>query len=378
MRHVTLTRSLLVLSFLLATVGLGCLPIELSVSPDGEVLIPRQEGFVVYQPADGGVTLLHAPDSGQPAFAMYSPDGQQALALVQAEGGGMGQNFQAVLLGANGKAKDLLSRSNITYMQWSPDGKYATITRVADQKKGNLDQNLPELILIDIQAGTSKTIASNIAGIHRWMPDGKSVVIFQIERKSEESSQYAGKLMTLNVETGEAAALASMMGEQGAFFDISPDGKAAMVTALKVAPNDADLPDKVDGKASLYALNLISGEHNQVTEDAGFAIYSPDGSKVLVGGSDEKDGAITLSTMLADGSGLKALAEDAAKSAGSGMGPGQATIYPTWLDNDTVLYLAKHAVYGTAGTNLQLTSIKTDGSEKTNHQGEIEYGLLKK
>ncbi|MBS3821523.1 MAG: hypothetical protein GVY16_01915 [Planctomycetes bacterium] len=359
---------------LVAGLFVGCLPVELSVSPSGEVLIPRAEGFVVYSPADGSVKVWNDAAGGQAAFAMYSPDGKSALAIVEASGGGMGKSFKVMLIGADGEATEICSRSNITYAQWSPDGMYATITRVADQQVEPVDQNLPEMILINVAEGTTKKLASNVAGIHRWMPDSKKLVVFQIERKSEDANQYAGKLMTLDVASGEMVALAGMMGEQDAFFDVSPDGKTAMVTALKVDAANAELPDEVDGKAKLYSLDMTSGASKEISDSAGFAMYSPKGTKMLIGASEEQDGAIALSVAAADGSGMKKVVDDAAKQTGGGMG-NQATIYPTWMDDETVLYLSKHAVYGTAGANLVLTSVKADGSGRRNHQGTIDVGL---
>ncbi|MBN1553597.1 MAG: hypothetical protein JXA11_02545 [Phycisphaerae bacterium] len=363
-------------AFGLMTVLGGCLPVELSVSPRGDVLIPRQEGFVVYKPADGSVKVWNKPADGQAAFALYAPDGNSALVFVQASGG-MGPSFKVMLLDAAGQTKELFSRSNITYAQWSPDGKYATVTRVADQKVAPLDQNMPELILINVAEGTTKPLASNIAGIHRWMPDGKNVVIFQIESKIEKTSQYAGKLVLMNVVDGKTQPIAGMVGESGAFFDVSPDGKTAMLTALKVAAADAKFAEKVDGKSKLFSLDLGSGASKEISDDAGYAVYSPKGTKVLIGSSQEKDGAITLNVAPADASAMKPIATDAAKQTGGGMGS-QATIYPVWLDDETVLYLSKYAVFGTAGTNLMLTSVKADGTGRTIHQGKIDAALIGK
>jgi len=354
----------------------GCLPVELSVSPEGNVLIPRQEGFVVYKSADGSVNVWNKPADGQAAFALYAPDGKSALVFVQTSGG-MGKSFTVMLLDADGKTKNIVTQSNTTYAQWSPDGKYATVTRVADQKVAPLDQNMPELILINVAEGTTKPLASNVAGMHRWMPDGRNVVIFQIEGKSQNTSQYTGKLMLLDVVSGESKAVAGMVGEQGAFFDVSPDGKTAMVTALKVDAPDAKLPEKIETKSKLVSVNLESGQSKEIGEDVGFAIYSPKGTKVLIGAATEKEGAIALSVSPADGSAMKQIAEDAAKQTGGGMG-GQATIYPTWLDDDTVLYLCKYAVYGPDGANLMLTSIKADGTGKTILQSKIDSALIGK
>jgi Tol biopolymer transport system component len=354
----------------------GCLPVELSVSPDGGVLIPRTEGFVVFKPADGSVKVWNQPAAGQAAFALYAPDGNSALIFVQVPGG-MGKSYKVMLLDAAGKTKDLFTRNNITYAQWSPDGKYATITRAADQKVAPMEENLPELILINVAEGMTKSLASNVAGIHRWAPDSKNVVIFQIEGKIEKNSQYTGKLMLLNVADGKRNPIAGMVGERGAFFDVAPDGKSAMVTALKVDAADTKFTEKIEGGSKLFSLDLATGESKVVSEDAGYAIYSPKGTRVLIGSSSEKDGVITLSVSPADGSSQKQIADDAAKQTGGGMGD-SSTIYPSWLDDDTVLYLSKYAVFGTNGTNLMLTGVKADGSGKTVYQGKIDNALIGK
>jgi hypothetical protein len=101
---------------------------------------------------------------------------------------------------------------------------------------------------------------------------------------------------------------------------------------------------------------------------------------VLIGAATEKEGVIALSVSPADGFSektMKQIAEDAARQTGGGMG-GQATIYPTWLDDDTVLYLCKYAVYGPDGANLMLTSIKADGTGKTILQSKIDSALIGK
>jgi hypothetical protein len=150
-----------------------------------------------------------------------------------------------------------------------------------------------------------------------------------------------------------------------------------MVTALKVDAVDAALPDKIEGKASLYRVGLPNGKATQVTDDAAFAVYSPKGTKVLIGSSSDKDGAITLSMAPSDGSAVKAIVTDAAKQAGSGMGE-QSSIYPTWLDDETVLYVSQQVVYGTTGKNLMLTSVRADGENVKLHQSAIETGLRNK
>lgn len=357
----------------LAAVLGGCLPVELSVSPDGDVLIPRTEGFVVYKPADGSVNVVHKPERGQAVFAVYAPNGGRALLIEQVGNGDASRSFRGLLIDADGGTKHLFSHSNITYAQWSPDGRYVSITRVADRKVEPIDQNLPELILVDVADGGTKTLASNVSAIHRWMPDGRGIVVFQMESNVGDSDYYAGKLVTIDVATGEQSAVVGMAGEHGAFFDVSPDGTAAMVIAAGIDSADADMSGTAEAASKLYAVNMTSGEHREVAADAAFAVYSPDGDKVLIGSAEEQDGMINLSVAHADGSAMSGIAADAAQQADGGSS--EANIYPTWLDDQRVLYLSRHAVYGTAGANLMLTSVNADGTAKTIHQGRLDAAL---
>ncbi len=359
---------------MVAAVLSGCLPVELSVSPDGDVLIPRAEGFVVYRPADGSVNVLHEAERGKAAFAMYSPDGKSALLIEQVGEGGMGQSFRGVLRDPDGRTRQLFSRSNVAYAQWSPDGRYISITRVADQQVAPIEQNMPELIVIDVADGSSKRMASNVGAIHRWMPDGERVVVFQMEDKIGESNYYSGHLTTVDVANDDKSAVVAMAAEHGVHFDVSPDREAAMVAAMKVDAADAEMPDEMEGQSKLYSVDMVSGRSREVAPAVAFAVYSPDGARVLIGSADEEDGVIKVSVAGADGKDPEVIAEDAGKQAGAG-GPQASNVYPTWLDDETVLYLSRRAVFGTAGTNLMLTSVKADGTGRTLHQGTIDAKL---
>jgi hypothetical protein len=47
-------------------------------------------------------------------------------------------------------------------------------------------------------------------------------------------------------------------------------------------------------------------------------------------------------------------------------------VYPSWANNDTVLYFEMTRVYGVAGTSLRLMSVKADGSERKCLQAVID------
>lgn len=354
----------------------GCLPIELSVSPGGKILIPRQEGFVAFDPAKGTAAVAPVAEGDSAAFALYGPDGKSMLCISKTSGGGMGTAFNVKVLEGQGEPKALLGAANLTYARWSPDGKSVSLTRLADAAVAPLKDQLPELILVNLADGAKKTIASNVSIIHRWFPDSKSILTFQISAKEGKGDRYAGSLVRLNVETGKAEPLAAVLGPKQVFFDLSPDGKKAVFTAIQAGKPGVAATSKPadDAEARLYELDVATGVVRPATERAVYALYSPKGTKVLVGVEGGNAG-VQLKVGKADLTDLHPVAEGVVKSVGDPAS--SAEVYPTWLDDDTVLYLTLRNVYGIAGKNLSLMSVAADGKNPRDLQPKLDAALVK-
>ena len=378
----------------------GCLPIELSVSPKGEVLVARQEGFFVMNPASGQTRRVLKPKADQPAFGAFSPDGKKILAVNQSKtGGGFGMNFRFLVADvADGKAKHLGQSVNVTYAAWTKDGKTILYTRLAQQKKAPLEENMPELVVIDPASGEHRVVAGNLSAMFRNFGDGQHVLAFAIEAKNKETNHYSGHLSKINLKTGKATKLASVLGGKSVFFDLSPDGKKALFTAVKAAAPGSKLEAKQQDKPVLFELDLskpavrvalaeapaapgkqaAGGVRMNMGGGAGivFARYAPKGSRALIGVKGEND---LLNLFVYDG-GVKGkpvlAASDAAKSAGSGFGQG-AEIYPVWIDEDRIAYIAHRAVFGTQGKNLELVQVRHDGQKRQGLQAALDTGASK-
>lgn len=347
----------------------GCLPIELSVSPDGQILIPRQEGFFALDPAQGSVKAVYRPKSAKPAFGLYAPDGKSILAITQ---GRSSSSFDLHIVPVGGgEAKSLGSLSNMTYARWSPDGKRLAVTRIADEKVAPLEQNMPELIVLDAETGKQKKLASNVSSLVRWFADSRHVLTFQADSKDKQRDQYTGRLVKMDAASGKASPLAAVLGEKKVFFDPSPDGAKVLFTALKADAAGAKLPGQTDDAAQLFELDVAGGKVRAVMKDAIYAIYSPKGTKVLVGVKASGD---ALELVAADASLAKrtVVARDAAKSVGS---TDTRDIYAGWIDDETVHYLRLVAVYGTVGQNLHLTCVGADGKGRKDLQTAIDSGI---
>ena len=341
----------------------GCLPVELSVSGDGQVLIARQEGFCALDPGKGTVKNLYVPKKGKPAFALYAPDSKSFLAISS--------GFEVEVVSVGGEARKLTSAGNLTYAQWSGDGKYISLTRIAGGKVAPMDENLPELLLVDVAKGGKKTLLANVGTIHRWFADAKGVLALQIHAKDKDTGQYSGKLVRVDVATGKAKPLALVLGGKKVFLAVSPDGKKALFTAIKAAKVGEKVPASSKDSPKLFELDIAAGSVREVMEDVAFAIYSPKGTKVLLGSKKESKGTIELSVADASLAKKTVVAEDAAKSVGS---TDSRDIYPGWIDENTVHYLGLRAVYGTEGKNVHLISVGADGKNPKDLQAAIDAG----
>lgn len=357
-----------------AALAAGCFPIELDVAKDGRILIARQEGFFAVDTKTGQATRLYAPKDGKPVFARFSPDASQILAVTEGAGGMMGSSYTfSVVALADDAAKAIFTGTSGTYATWSPDGQRIALTRVAQDKVAPLDESLPELHVVTVASGEKKQLSPNVSLLVRWFPDSKAVLSFRIDRKDTEDNLYRGGLVSLDVVSGESKTLAAVAGTKDVFFDLSPDGKTILFTARGAAAAGQD--PKPESEERLFTLDVAGGAIRAVREKVNYALWSPDGKRVLVAG-DEEDGALSLYVAEAEMKTFQKITADAAAKASGGMG-GDTSIYPAWVGNDAVAYLTQTAVYGTAGKNLALIVVGADGKNRRNLQPVIDAAALK-
>ncbi len=364
--RVTRSMFLVACAAVLSAACAGCLPVELSVSPQGEFLIPRQEGFVLLDPAKSQVKVLAGAEGGEPAFAVFAPGGGEFLAVRKT-----GSGFGVSRMGRDGTGKEIFSGSNLTYARWSPDAKKVSLTRVSDDQNETVKENLPELIVVDAGGANKKTVLAGCSVIHRWTADSASILAVQIASKEKEKDRYIGQMVLVGAADGAIKPVCSVVSEKKMFLDLSADGKKALIVAAKVGKAGEKLTAG-DESSRLFEVTLADGSFRQVRDEAVYALYSPKGDQVLVGARGE-DGLLTLA--VADSAFAKSttVARDAAKSAGDG--PDSVDIYPGWVNDKTVHYLRRRAVFGTQGKNLQLVTVGTDGKGLANLQPVIGSAL---
>src|SRR5262245_10762777 len=117
----------LMIAILLSTAG--CFPVELDVTAKAELLIYRQEGLFLLDPATKQARPILGPGADLPVFARFAPNGQEILAVVK-EDGSEEHRFDLVSL-ADGSAKVICKRSNCGYARFSPGGDALALTHLA-------------------------------------------------------------------------------------------------------------------------------------------------------------------------------------------------------------------------------------------------------
>jgi hypothetical protein len=264
------------------------------------------------------------------------------------------------------------SFSNVTYTNFSPDGQDVSFTRLSDQQDPAVKENLPELHLIDVGAAKEHPVeaAGSVAGIHRWFPDSRSLLIFQIKEKvkAEHGSLYQGVIARWDIGAGKATDLAAALGSNDVFFDLSPDGKTVLFTAAAAGKVGTEL--KAGEADTLYELKVDSGALREVRDGVRYAIWSKTGAEVLVGTKGENN-KLDIEVSDATLGKFHLVAADAVAQTGDGPA-GNTNIYPSWIGDGQIAYLASRAVYGTAGMNLRLVIVSADGKTRKDVQTTID------
>jgi Tol biopolymer transport system component len=351
----------------------GCFPILLHVNDKGQVLIPRAEGVFSLDAKTGRVARVAKCDGA--AWARWSPDGKTVLLAAKS---GNDKTTISVQDASGGAAKKLADFGAVACAFWSRDGKTVSVAEAG--------MNGVTLKKIDVATGKVSRLMDGAMASHQWLPDGTVAVIKSLG-DVEGSNVKKGQFQVLDPATGKARDVAEILCENDALFDVSPDGKSALVVTASVKKGKQE--GQVNVIRKLVKIDLASGALTEIPVAApksGF--WSPDGKQMLIlkgesapagmGNMIKRSGlgqategpAILVAD--ADGKNMRLVVKGAVTNTG-GM-PGTA-VYPVWVGNDTVLHFVEKATYGTAAKSLRLVRTSIDGKTSTDLQYAIERGI---
>jgi hypothetical protein len=350
----------------------GCFPIELDVK-DGKLLIAREEGYFLFDPATSKTKKICGAEDGKPVIARFSPDGKEILTVFK-PAMGFGE-FKFVIRPIDGgKGREVFKGPDCAFVRYSPDGASLAIVRMSKDQDKEFKSQVPELYLVPTKGGDSKLLARKTGVLFRWFADSKRLLIFEIQKKADFGN-YLGSLSVLDVAGGKTTPLASLAVPQMFHFDLSPDNKKVLFTAYRADKAGADLGKVMEFATNLFELDVAKGTVRKTDKQATYAIYSPNGKQVLLGTPPQGFNFDSLKLEVADADVAKSTVV-APNASAPGLGGG-GTVFPGWVDDKTVFYFVSKAVYGTEGKSLMLMTAGVDGKGKKCVQPAIEMEILK-
>lgn len=343
----------------------GCFPSTVSVGPDGKVALSRSEGiFLLDLKNESSQILKKTADGIIASWVQWAPSGKRLLYV---------ENYGISTCKPDGTdIKEIFNGYNsLGFVLWSPDEKYISVSGMSliEKKEGETDLGLPDLVIIDPETGVSQTLTTNVSFRHAWAKDSKSIIVFHVLEKDEESGFYKGEIAQIDINNRKMTTIAKVCGEE-AFLDISPDGNFLIFDSKAVFKKDGKItiPEK-DAVSKLYRLNIKDGSFKVISENETFlALYSPKGDKIVqiceVTPPDK-------SLVVADNNGGNVKVIDSTvitetESVGGG------TIVPAWLDNDNIIYWNYITILAPSGNSLTTFKAKSDGSKIENIQPLLE------
>jgi Tol biopolymer transport system component len=333
----------------------GCFPVLLDVDAQGRVLVPRHEGvFAVDLKTGQGRCVMSSSAAASPAWARWSPDGKAAM-VVSVSSDADNKFLLDVVTLDDGKSRRVAELDTAALALWSPDGKSVSVAEAGMGGAG--------IKVVNVASGDKRTVVSPSASSHQWTADGM-IVAFQPNENVGGDKATDGRLVVADPSGGNTKTIAEARATAMTVLSLSPDGKYVL------------LVEKRDDKEQLTRFAVADGARQTLmTEGVKAAFWSPDGKRIAIlrklGDDNEK--GVDLVITDAEGKQPKDLATNVMENTGDMMG--SLPVYPTWADNDTILFFRKVAVYGVSGKAMHLFSVKADGGEAQDLQLTVDAAV---
>ncbi len=344
----------------------GCFPVELDVNSKGEILVPRQEGFFVYDPAMRKASLLLAARGDRPVFARFAPDGVHALLVCNTRTIDEYRFDRMPLSG--GTPKTIYTGRKTALALFSPDAKTLAVSRVADTERKDALKAI-EILLIDLVNDKTTTLSDETLISFRWFSNSKRLALFRTD--DHQNGTFLGHLVEFDIATKKEKRLASAMTRQTMCIELRPDQQAVVFSAISAgkpgSKRELAEPSEAIGM-SLWRWHAKDGSVTKIDDHAEYARFSPKGDKLLLARMD-RTGQAELRVADADGGSARKLID------GVTMSINRDLLLPGWLDDETAYYFTTRHTYGVSEKSVTLMTIRTDGKKPQSIQPALDHAV---
>ncbi|MCH7823238.1 MAG: S9 family peptidase [Acidobacteria bacterium] len=262
----------------------------------------EQQAEAVESQGPRPMTVDDALDMVGVGGALMSPDGEWVL-FSKSEldwGENERQTKWYMIPASGGEAFEYIGEEGGGSFQFSPDGKYLSLTRSVDDER--------QIFWLRTSGGEAVQLTEHETGVgrYKWSDDSTKIffsatdkrpdddstiinededVIFVDEGPNGQNRSYWSNLWVFDIETREITKITDEEFILGG-FDISPDSTHVAFTARYTnRRNDAD-------KNEIYVMDLATGEKTRLTDNnapESVAEWSPDGKMFTFTAGDDQE-----------------------------------------------------------------------------------------
>lgn len=364
-----------IIILLILIIVISCEPVSVSVNSKGDVAFTRTEGVFFINLAGKKLTTLDWT-YGQniiPVLVRWSPTEDMLAYTVKKDANST--EAEVYVINLKGEKKKIYSSNNvITQLEWSPNAAYISLAKGGD----DTNMSVADIVLIKMSDGMSKVLMQNTGDVHRWF-DVNTILYMKISEKNQNNADILkGDLSLVKAETGANEILIKAMVSKTGGLDCSAVNKGIVFTAIKAGSDIGEFEKDMKSETFGFLYNTSDKKIEKISEDIiNFVKYSPDGTKILIKSKkkDDYSSNFNLGFIDAKSKALKLLINNVCDNVYSNSTSVQ--VYPSWFNNNFVLYFRLINTYGSSGQALQLMSVDINSLKKQNYQVLIDSEIFK-
>ncbi len=365
--------TLVLLFFLL--VLLACEPISVSVNSAGEIAFARSEGIFFIHPKTKkleSVQWNHGKDT-VPAIVRWSPDGQYLAYTVKDKKSSSRTSVYVTDRSGSQNKKVYFESKVITQLEWSPDGTFLSLAQQGQDSK----MAVADIVVISLTNNNAKIIIQNANDNHKWYDQNQLVFIKLTKRNQNKRNNkiYKGYLGFYNVKNDNIKKILPVISTKSQSIDVNPSRDYIAFTALRINKGAAEFSKAIkvtNPNAYLYKVNLhkIQKLSQKIIS---YVKFSASADKILLKVKNKNKHSLAFLNLKTRR--LRYLEKNLLDKVSANSV--SVEVYPSWLDQENVLFWRQINTYGANGQSLQLLSVNTNTLKKTNLQVLIDSEIHK-
>jgi hypothetical protein len=229
------------------------------------------------------------------------------------------------------------------------------------------NESIPNLKIMEVETGLTKTTFKNIISVHKWTSDSKSLIGFHVTGKDKDNSLYSGEIGKLRIEDGSINPFIYIKSNDEVWLDMSSSGNDIFFTAQEADINKIKRDDEkvvTTSPHKLYKYSFNKKDPLRIISPSADIVCCCPNSKNLAIVRTRQDGmgvGYELVLMDMDGNNEKILTKEIDLKTTDISS--KSMFVPVWVNDEEILYWKYALTLAPGGNSLITRSIKLNGEK---------------